>query len=174
MDMFHEFKTMIWGELETLRRWGMICDCKEHVDLRKGGVRHIDCDKNSRRLKDAWGHVQDIAATFDEKARTLTEAACESNKDVWWKIRHMMLQSARLLRMRFAYLNDAPWCFVRCDSVAGAQRFIECMESQPVDKHDPYAQDLWRRFQSDVRAVAAGNDVSLGIRKEIKRMEHAG
>ena len=37
----------VFTPLESMRRWGMICDCVEHVALRneKGPGHHIDCDR---------------------------------------------------------------------------------------------------------------------------------
>ena len=35
----------IFGPLEALRRWGMVCDCEDHVAERIAGKKHIDCGR---------------------------------------------------------------------------------------------------------------------------------
>ena len=112
----------IWRELEGGRRWGMVCDCAEHTrQRREEGVKHIACDRNSRRLRGAWEFVDKLAARLVTKAKHLTHADCGGNHEVYKYIHNMLLQAGGILRQRFGYLKCVPWACANADTIEGAR-----------------------------------------------------
>lgn len=55
--------------LEHWRRWGMVCGCPDRTQMRKDGMRHIECGRNSRRLGEAVRETNDVAKDFLQRAK---------------------------------------------------------------------------------------------------------
>ena len=36
---------LLFRPIEELRRWGMVCDCPEHIEGRQNGAKHVKCQR---------------------------------------------------------------------------------------------------------------------------------
>ena len=57
--------------LEELRRWGMCCPHKKCLEKRLDGQKHVLCDRNSRRLPQAWTEVEKLIANYKTWSKKL-------------------------------------------------------------------------------------------------------
>lgn len=110
----------VFTPLEQDRRWGMVCNCPHHLLQRSEGAKHICCDRNGRRFKEALPHTRYKKTVFKHKADTLTIEACEGDPHLHDNIRTMLLQTSTLHQLRWKYLELVPWLFVQADEAPGA------------------------------------------------------
>ena len=157
---------------EKLRRWGMVCDCENHVRARREDrVKHISCWRNSRRMKDAATEINTEVARDRARARALTPADCEGDRDACKKVSDVLNLKVVELRLRGRYFSIAPWCFVQCGTEAGAQHCLDQVARFPMESHDPVTQWLVTTFDQAVREVAQGGAVSDALKEELELWE---
>ena len=157
MDVRH---TEVWQRAEDDRHWGMICTCQAHVDARLAGKKHITCPLNSCRLDDAWGHIVDSCTAARERARHITEAECENDRELFKMIKRLLNQLASKTHQRFKYLGVAPWSFARTLRVAGAAEFLEKVQDRPLEEHDALTRMLYTKHKTDLEQRAAGGETT--------------
>ena len=106
---------------EELRRWGMICNCDEHLRMRReDGVKHISC-WNSRRLPEAPDRLHTEVDMCNTKARNLKPPQCEGDNALHGEIVNMCRRRGTELRLRTTYIDTVPWSFSRANTVEGAK-----------------------------------------------------
>jgi len=159
------------GKIEGCRRWGMVCEHETCQQKRREGAQHVPCFGNSRRLGGAWQFVQDQAKWFEERAKDITEADCENDREMWSTVKHMLRQTASMARQRFAYLGDPPWSAVKCETVEGAQNFVAQVESVPLEQHDDLTRDILQRVGECIRKRARGEELEPPLAMEVKRLK---
>ena len=150
----------IWSKAEKERRWGMICDCPEHLQARAQGVRHITCVLNSRRLAETAQEIDKFATCTRARAVTLTEHDCDDDHAVFRIIRPMLTKLAATSVQRFKYIKNTPWSFSQTCTVTGAQDWIDQVLARPLAEHDDLTVYLWGTIEQDVRSVANGGDLT--------------
>ena len=130
----------IMQPLEHVRRWGLVCPCKECNDRRHAGEKNVKCPKalNGRRLHQAWEFIQDQIKSFRQSSRSVPVAACEGS--ILWSgiVRNMCASAASELRLAFKYINNVPWSFARADTIKGAEECIHQINARPLADHDPF------------------------------------
>jgi len=151
----------------------MVCSHEKCHDLRKGGVKHLHCPGNGRRLREAWTEAQNIAGDMKSLADSLTPAECDGDANVCTHMKNMLLKGASLCRLRCKYLGIVPWAFARADEVEGAIEVVRQMEATEIRLHDPLVQDIWRRLEGDIRRRAAGQDATKELLEEVKTINLA-
>ena len=154
--------------LERCRRWGMVCTCPHHVQLRATGVRHINCYFNSRRLPEAWEYVRGHAVEMLARARTLTVHDCEGDQEVFWAIRRMLEYSATGMMRRSKYLNMPPHSFSQCGTRQGAKAFLDAVAQHPIDHHDTVTINLMHCFGALLMEFVDGADISPALKEGIR------
>jgi len=157
----------LWKPLEHGRRWGMTCECAEHVQARIDGTKLITCPRNGRKLRWAWDFISTMANDFEQGAFDLTEEMCEDDHDVWVFTHDMLLQAAASLRLRFKYLSTVPWKLASADEVEGAKDCVDQIKSRPISEHDPVTQSVWARFRDDLEQRAQGGPLTAALKKEV-------
>ena len=156
---------------EKLRRRGVVCECVDHVRMRtEDRVRHIECWKNSRRLKGASARITEEIERDRQTARDLTPESCEGDVGLCGTIQGMLGIKVAELGTRSRYLQSAPWCFVNADSVQGATHLLDRVARFDMAQHDALTQDLVAQFGADVQVVKDGGPVSQALAREIKIM----
>ena len=159
----------MWGPLEELRRWGLMCDCHEQERAEKH-LKHFTCDRNSRRIAGAWDHVEKVIAEFKERAKTLKPVDCEESQSLCTLLKGMCRKAADLLNKRYKYLGIVPWRLATADSVEGASACCEQIDAQAFDDHDPVTQDFIVRVGDDLRIRAAGGPCSERLAREVRAL----
>ena len=87
----------VFAKCEGCRHWGMVCDCPEHQEKRReGGVVHVPCWWNSRRLQGAWEFITDRCREFQHRSRTITRAECAGNGRLQRDIKAMLLHTNQI------------------------------------------------------------------------------
>ena len=165
--------TEVWDRAETDRHWGMVCTCAEHVADRLRGVKHISCCWNSKRLDEAWDHIQESCEAWRGRARQITEAECENDRALFKTIKQMLNQLASRTHQRFKYLGSAPWSFARTLSVAGAKEFLEQVQARPWDEHALLTRKLYTNYRSDLEQRAAGGEVAPRHQQMVKVIKYS-
>ena len=155
--------------LESMRHWGMVCDCKECRKLRHEGKK-VFCAKASRRLHQSWDFIQKQITAFDDWINKFNESHAFNNHHVFSITRTLMIQAIALMKTWFSYLNCVPWLFACADEPVKAQLCVDQIASKDLQYHDPLTQSMANEFGEDLRVVAAGGPVSPGLRKEIDRI----
>ena len=74
--------TFVFRPCEECRRMGMTCTCPQHIDLRKGGQKHVPCFWNGRKLAQAWPDLEIEKEATREIARTMTPDKVEGNVEI--------------------------------------------------------------------------------------------
>ena len=97
----------------------MICACCGHK--REAGQKHVECVRNSRRLREAWAEIQKQIAILKQSSKDLTPVLCEGSDSLRVLIKGMMAKCADQLRKRFRYLDVVPWALVNCHTIDGAK-----------------------------------------------------
>jgi len=161
---------LLWGPLEAARRWGMTCECEQHVRDRKDGMHHISCPRNGRKLGVAWDFIQTLATDLEETATNLTEEMCEGDKDVCRFLHDMCLQAAAALRLRGKYLGVVPWRFAGAGDPKVAAFCVEQVKSRPLSDHDPVTRKIWGLLQADLEQRAQGGDITPALQHMLDRM----
>jgi len=166
--------SLLWKPLESGRRWGMTCECKEHVESRQAGTLHISCPRNGRKLRWAWDFVNTMAFDFETNAADLTEDMCEGDHDLYVFLHDMLLQAATSLRLRFKYLGNVPWKLACADEVSGAKDCVEQIKSKPLVDHDPLTQRAWALYGDDLEQRALGGPLTPALKLFVDRMNDVG
>jgi len=148
----------IFTPTEGMRHWGMVCSCPEHIKMRHDGQRHIDCWKNSRRLRDAWPFVEKEIALVDARCNTITPADVEDNALAHITLQNQLKGKVSGLRMRCKYLRLVPWLFANGDTQEGAAECMRQVRARPLEEHDPVTQSTVRQFGGAMDRVAAGEE----------------
>jgi len=145
------------GPVEHLRRWGLICNCEEHLKMRhEENVHHISCWRNSRRLCEVVQRTDDEIADIKEKIRTMVPALVEGDVAMSNFTKNMLMTRLSELKLRTKHYKSLPWLFVNADSIEGAKNVVEAIERYPLDRHDPFTRDVLSRLGQDLRSRAAG------------------
>jgi hypothetical protein len=159
----------MFAPLERARRWGMVCQCPDHVRMRKEeGVKHISCPQNGRNLRWAYREATLISQDMYNLAMSWSATVIDESTRVHKEVRDMLLRGSQELQLRTAYLGLVPWAFCRADEKEGALLVVAQVQSRSLDKHDPLTQDVWRRLENDIRIVAAGGECSEALAKEVR------
>ena len=108
-DLIHGASGNIFGPLEKGRRWGMTCECPDHIADRQRGVKHISCKHNGRKLRTAFKEASDMSSDMLQLGRCLPLEACNGNEVVNVQLRRMLLVGAAELKLRTKYLGLVPW-----------------------------------------------------------------
>ena len=161
----------MWVPTEGDRRWGMVCNCPQHIEDRKKGVRQIWCDKNSRRLAEAWDYMQRRIAENRERARTLSLEDCEGNHEVQRYCSTMLLKLSGFENTRFKYLGVPPWTAVKCRTPEGAREFSAQVRAAEWSTHDPYSRWFMDTLGIHVAARANEEDLHPDLEEELERLE---
>ena len=149
----------LWHGCETFRRWGLTCECPEHIQQRRDGARHISCFYNGRKLRNAWQHSVDEIQASQMRARALPIEEVENSRDMWEAIKRMLEFKASTIKMRNKYLSRVPWAVARADTEAGAQEVLDQVSKKPLEGHDPVTQWFMRTLGGGIEAVARGEPV---------------
>ena len=156
----------VYKPLERQRRWGMVCTCPEHVQMRRER-KSVSCFRNSQRLDEAFDFVQTESEAFLTRSRTLTLAECEGDFRVFRAVRHMLEWCGTNIRNRNKYLGRPPWSFGRCKTRQGAADFLDMVKKYPLEQHDQVTQNLVRTFATDLEAFVAGADLGPSLEASI-------
>jgi len=160
----------IFEKIEVDRRWGLICECPEHLQQRRDGVKHISCVYNSCRLRNAWTHLSDSAASMLDRANTLRAdevGGCVNTADI---IKTQLRQVAGQYLHRNKYLSSVPWSLSRADSEVGAQAFIDQVTSKELHEHDAFTQWLWSQLSEHLQVRAAGGPLHAALADAVRRI----
>ena len=68
-------------------------------------------------------------------------------------------------------LGQAPWSASKLDTVEGCKTFESQVAAQPLEKHDPVTQDIWKAHGEQIKKRARGGDEDpelLTIAKRIR------
>jgi len=153
---------------EHMRRWGMICNCPEHLRQRhEDGVRHIACWRNSRRLSEAAQRVHEELERDRIQARNLAPAQCDGDAQTCGVVQGMLSRKVTELRLRTRYLFIPPWSVVQCNTQEGARAFLEHVARFDMDSHDPLTRHIMSTLGQCIQAVADGGDVPTPLLEEI-------
>ena len=152
---------------EKARHWGMVCDHPHHAEQRRAGVKHIACERNGRRLAEAWPFVQDQVRLATEQANALTPAEFGGDREIWKVVRNMLFKKASEYRLRCGYLGQAPWLFVRATSTEDAAECMRQVRARPLEEHDCLTQIIVRRLGGDIDRRARGEDASDALQQEV-------
>ena len=163
----------IFEPLEHIRRWGLICGCKKCNERRAQGEKHVQCDRNGCRLKEAWEFLEDRIKDFQTWGRTITREQCEGSQEYWELLQGMCKYAASELRAHFKHLNIVPWSLSQADSIAGAKAAVDQVDKQPLENHDTVTQDFLQRVGNDLRIRAAGGDASTELVSAVRCINNA-
>ena len=164
--------TWVMGPLGGMRRWGMVCNCSKHRDMRHAGKKAF-CSKASRRLHEAADFIEKQRAELDQWIIDFTdEKACGSHY-ACTLVRGLLVQARALLKTWFHYLSLVPWAFACADTPAGAQNWLDQIQSKPLQEHDPLTQLLANEFLDDLKALAAGGPCAEALAAEVKLLQTA-
>ena len=160
--------TYIVHPVETLRRWGMVCGHEKCEELRKAHKK-VECDQNSRRLRDAWTEVQNTIGDAKQLANVLTNNETEGHDKTCELIRTLLLSAAGILRTRFKYLGVIPWAFARADTQQGAIDVLD-QYAKVVDpsKHDDFTTYFMLNCMDDLKTLATTGVCSARLAAEVK------
>ena len=160
----------VFQSVEGVRHWGMVCPCCK--DKRDQGGKHIQCQRNSRRLKEVPKFIADEVARLRQLAKDLTPEQCDGNQVMRSLIQAMLRTTADLFQKRTKYFTLVPWLFVQADSIEGAAACVAQVKERPLADHDPTTCDIWSRLQSDLELRAAGGDLTPALAEEVRCLEH--
>ena len=106
---------------------------------------------NSRRLREAWEHIQEEVKKFRSRANDgLTVQACEGDQALYRDILNRLHTAADSLLLRFKYLGTFPWNFANVDTVGGAQEFLRCARAKPSSEEDPLTSYLLAKHEAEL------------------------
>ena len=165
--------TFVMEPCEGIRRWGMVCNCENHIRDRHAGKKHIGCNRNSRRLCEAYQFIEDRREEFRNNANNLREDQVEGNTSITDSIRQMMRLARTTLDRRFRYLGLIPWLFAKADEVDEASLCWAQVEERPLSDHDPVTQDIVARLGPDIQRRAAGGELSPALALEVKILNNS-
>ena len=146
--------------LEELRRWGMCCPHKKCLEKRHDGQKHVLCDRNSRRLPQAWAEVEKLIANYKTWSKNLTPRDCEESRAMFRSVGTMQKMCAALLRKRFRYLSIVPWNLVLVDTPEGALEILRQWRARPPEDHDHLTRRFMEAHEADVVVVSEGGEPS--------------
>jgi len=114
--------------------------------------------------------VDQKTQSWRANARTLREANCEGDNEVFKTIRTQLQQLATKSIQRFKYLKNTPWSFSRTRTVQGAQEWIDQVMERPLSEHDSLTVLLWQRHEVHAKSRAAGNALDPLHQAAVERM----
>ena len=120
----------------------MACSCPKHRQSREDGIKHISCVWNGRRLPQAWEEIQLTVKDCNNLAGNVIFGMCEGSEKLARILMGMLHRTASLLEMRFMYLDEAPWCFARAGTPAGAQHCIDKLRGRPLEHQDVFVRSF--------------------------------
>jgi hypothetical protein len=160
----------VWYQAERSRRWGMVCTCEVHVEMRARGVKHIDCWENGRRLHEAWDHVSNFCIARRQRAHSLSLDDCEGDGELLIIIRGMLQRLASLANYRHKYIDSPPWSFAKASTPEGASSFLERVRSQSLEDHDPLTRYLMSTNEHNLQVLSDGGVLHGNLWAAVKRM----
>lgn len=157
--------------LEGIRHWGMACPCC--AARRAEGENNLHCNRNSRRLHQAWGgFMVHRIKEFKTWATTLPMDACAGSRVLFLQVQPMLRLTAATLNSRFRYLGIAPWLLSTADTVEGAALCVEQIQARPLADHDPATRAFVACVGDDLERRAAGDALSDALRAEVLLLQN--
>jgi len=154
----------VFEPAEVGRRWGMVCECPEHVDARRvDHVHHIECPLNSRRLHSVPKFLDDTRSERKEALRTMTPADAEGCQEVFVSVQNMLKRMPQAMDARFAYMKTLPWRFSTADTVEGAEECVKLYQKRPREQHDALTNTVWDEVGQAIEARANGQCASAAL-----------
>ena len=163
--------TLIFEPCESSRHWGIVCDCEVHQQMRRDGAKHIPCIMNSRRIKDAWRHCEDMSAET-AKRTNLTDEQCCGDAGTFLIVARMLECMLAGIPMRFGYLSTLPWAFAWGHTVDGCQKILAMVEARYLSLHDPLTRYVMQRVGRDIQQRALGGEATAALSSEITRIQN--
>ena len=69
------------------------------------------------------------------------------------------MQCSSLPRQIFKYMDNVPWCAVRCETPEGCKHCLRKFEAHPLEEHDFLTRELWREEGDHIQERAQGGDL---------------
>jgi hypothetical protein len=150
--------------LEKMRRWGLVCDCcaASYADGKRP-----NCDRSSRRLKNARKFIDQERAHFREQEQHLSLNRCEDSEELMRWTSYSLRCLTSDLGEKFKFLDDVPCRFSEAEDPEEAAECVRQVMSKPLDAHDPCTVDIWQRLEGDLRARSLGGDMSSALTLEL-------
>ena len=145
----------VFGPLERMRHWGMVCNCERHRLDRHAG-RKVHCWKAGRRLEEVPQFLADAEQELQTTIDSLTPARVGGCRQTYNVIVNLLRQAKGLLQTRLRYLTLLPWRFATADTVTGAQACLEQVRSTDLEAHDSLTQRIVREYMVELELVANG------------------
>ena len=140
---------------EECRRWGMVCECPEHVRMRQEEhVKHIECFHNSRRLAGAWIMLQKEIELTKENCAALTSEVTGGSEELRFLIEGMLTRKMAGINARFGYLKTLPWLFARADTQEGCAEVMKQVRLRPLEEHDALTRRVMSMIGGDIQRCA--------------------
>ena len=162
----------VFAPAERDRRFGMICNCEEHLrERREDHKKHIACWRNGRRLDEAFEYIRRRANERLARSRTITCEECGNDGEVWRTVTLLLKSLHAKQTQRFKYLDSPPWSAVRCGDIDGAKRFLKQVSKHPLEHHDPVTRKIMEEYGDDIRVRANGGEVSPKLQTYLEWMK---
>ena len=159
---------------EESRRWGMVCECPEHVRLRTvDRQKHVACFFNSRRLRGAWPYLLGEKEATRERRRTLTQADCGNSRATFLTMKQMLARKIAGIDLRFGYLAKLPWAFARADTAEGATEVMRLLALVALELQDGLTRRIMAKVGGDIARRAAGEAASPALLETVARINEA-
>jgi len=163
----------IFRPLEHCRRWGLVCSCVRCKELRAGGMKHVECVFNGRRVDVAWAWVKDRCAEFTLWSRNVTVADCEGSEAWRDTISKMCARACSEMKRDCKYLGTVPWLLTTADSVAGALACMTQIRKYPLENHDPVTRYFVQTVGNDLELRSQGGDLTTPLAAEVRALKWA-
>ena len=132
-------------------------------------MSHLPCFWNSRRLGEAWDHVQEVAKEWRQRAHDLEAHHVENNNDMLVLCKSLLSKQATGLLLRTKYLGVVPELFcLKADTQAGAAECMRQVRARPGPEHDFLTQWIMQRLGADIERRAADEDASEALLREVR------
>ena len=154
----------VFARCEGARRWGLTCNCPEHIRARREeGKKRIECYKNSRKLCQAYDFLASVKQDLFDKGCSLTIEECGGHNDIWMCVKTMLWKAMTGIDQRFGHLNRLPHVVARCGTVEGATEFMTQLRAREWGKHDYLTRRLADRVGGDIERRSQGEAVSPAL-----------
>ena len=97
-----------------MRHWGLVCPCCG--ELRRAGMKNIQCVNNSRRLKEARVFIVGLKSKLTENGNSLDLAFAEG---VQWICNQVAFTTRKLVgevSLKYKWLDMVPWRIAEAES----------------------------------------------------------
>lgn len=165
---------LIFGPIEHMRRWGLLCPCCEQERHENPGKK-IPCPRHreSRRLHQAWRRAGELSKELRVTAAGLTLEQCGGDGALLIDIHTHCLYAADLVDMKVKHLNAFPWILVRSIKKVAAERIVKLATEIPSDGQDPFTRWFLPLHWDSIQAVAAGGEPTAAHLAEIMALTNS-